>query len=107
MLQGCNVILKGASMFARKRGDDIIPNRKTRDQRKSTRRSINTRGWIRVDGGFAVRPCSVLDLSDTGARLSIEGDIPSSFTLLLSRDSKGRNARIKWRRGDKVGVVFV
>jgi hypothetical protein len=83
-------------MFARKRGDDIIPNRKSRDQRKSTRRSINTRGWIRVDGGFAV-----------GARLSIEGDIPSSFALLLSRDSKGRNARIKWRRGDKVGVVFI
>jgi hypothetical protein len=94
-------------MFARKRGDDIIPNRKSRDQRKSTRRSINTRGWIRVDGGFAVRPCSVLDVSDTGARLSIEGDIPSSFALLLSRDSKGRNARIKWRRGDKVGVVFI
>jgi hypothetical protein len=27
--------------------------------------------------------------------------------LLLSRDSRGRNARIKWRRGDKVGIVFV
>ena len=94
-------------MFARKRSGDIISNRKSKEQRKSTRRSINTRAWIRVDGGFAVRPCSVIDISDTGARLSIEGDIPGSFALLLSRDSKGRNARIKWRRGDKVGVVFV
>jgi hypothetical protein len=94
-------------MFARKRSGDIISNRKSKEQRKSTRRSINTRAWIRVEGGFAVRPCNVIDISDTGARLSIEGDIPSSFALMLSRDSRGRSARIKWRRGDKVGVVFV
>ena len=94
-------------MFARKRSGDIISNRKPKEQRKSTRRSINTRAWIRDDGGFAVRPCSVIDISDTGARLSIEGDIPVSFALLLSRDSKGRKARIKWRRGNKVGVIFV
>ena len=93
-------------MFARKRSGDII-NRKSKEQRKSARKSINTRAWFRVDGGFAVRPCSVIDISDTGARLSIEGDIPASFALMLSRNSKGRNARIKWRRGDKVGVVFV
>jgi hypothetical protein len=93
-------------MFARKRSD-VIPVRKSKDQRKSARKSINTRGWIRADGGFAVRPCGVIDLSDTGARLSIEGDIPNSFALLLSRDAKGRNARVKWRRGDKVGIVFV
>jgi hypothetical protein len=107
MLLGGNVTLKGASMFARKRDAATIVARKSKDQRKSTRRSINTRGWIRVDGGFAVRPCGVLDLSETGARLSFEGDIPSSFALLLSRDSKGRNARIKWRRGSQVGIVFV
>jgi hypothetical protein len=94
-------------MFARKRGNDIIPNRKSKEQRKATRRSINTRAWIRIDGGFAVRPCSVIDLSETGARLSVEGDIPGSFALLLSRDSKGRNARVKWRRGGQIGIVFV
>jgi hypothetical protein len=94
-------------MFARKRDPSTAVSRKPKEQRKSTRRSINSRGWIRVDGGFAVRPCGIVDISDTGARLSVEGNIPPSFSLLLSRDSKGRNARVKWRRGSQVGVVFV
>jgi hypothetical protein len=78
-----------------------------KEQRKSTRKSINKGAWIRADGGFAVHPCTVIDLSETGARLSIPGDIPSTFDLLLSRNSRGRGARVKWRRGDKVGIVFV
>jgi hypothetical protein len=94
-------------MFARKRGSDTISIRKSSEQRKSTRKTINSRAWVRLDGGFAVRPCSVVDLSEKGARLSIEGDITKSFTLLLSRNSEGRNARIKWRRGNQVGVEFV
>jgi hypothetical protein len=94
-------------MFGMKRGGDSATNRKSKDQRKSTRKPVNTRAWIRVDGGFAVRPCTLIDLSDTGARLSIEGEIPASFALLLSQGSKGRNVRVKWRRGNKVGVVFV
>jgi hypothetical protein len=49
----------------------------------------------------------VIDLSQTGARLSIEGDITKSFALLLSRNSAGRKARIKWRRGNQVGIEFV
>jgi hypothetical protein len=36
---------------------------KTREARKSVRQS----GWITLDGGFAARPCTVLDLSSAGA----------------------------------------
>ncbi len=94
-------------MFARKRGHDVISNRKASERRKATRRTIKSRAWIRLDGGFAVRPCGVIDLSKTGARLSIEGEITNSFALMLSRDSRGRNARVKWRRGTQVGIEFV
>jgi hypothetical protein len=48
-----------------------------------------------------------MDLSPTGARLSIEGEIPKSFALLLSLSSAGRKARVKWRRGNLVGIQFL
>jgi hypothetical protein len=66
--------------------------------------------WIRLDGGFAVRPCKVIDLSDTGVQIVIDGaeDVPSNFTFLTSRnDGLGRRARIKWRRESKIGAQFV
>jgi hypothetical protein len=60
-----------------------------------------------LDSSFAVRPCRVIDLSPAGARLVIEGDVTKSFVLLLSLNSAGRKARIKWRRGHQVGIQFV
>jgi hypothetical protein len=85
------------AMFARKRTE----------LRRSTRRTLGSRAWIRLDSSFAVRPCRVLDLSATGARLSIEGEITKSLVLLLSLNSAGRKARIKWRRGNLVGIQFL
>jgi hypothetical protein len=105
-LAGVNRHSEGASMFGMKRSGDAAPDRK-KEQRKSTRKRVNTRAWIRIGNGFAVRTCDVIDLSETGARLSIEGEIPPSFALLMSQGSKGRAVRVKWRRGNKVGVVFV
>jgi len=84
-------------MFARKR----------HERRRSARSTLGSPGWIRLDDGFAVRPCRVIDLSPTGARLSIEGEIPKSFAFLQSLNSAGRKARIKWRRGNQVGIQFI
>jgi hypothetical protein len=91
------VLAETTAMFARKRTE----------RRKSGRRTLGSRAWIRLDSSFAVRPCRVMDLSPTGARLSIEGEIPKSFALLLSLSSAGRKARIKWRRGNLVGIQFL
>jgi hypothetical protein len=84
-------------MFARKRSE----------RRRSARSTPGSQAWIRLDDGFAVRPCRVIDLSSTGARLSIEGDIPKSFALVLALNTAGRKARIKWRRGNQVGIQFL
>lgn len=97
IIMGVTLLSPGMlAMFARKRAE----------RRRSARSTIPTRAWIRLDDGFAVRPCRVIDLSPTGARLSIEGEIPKSFALLLSLNSAGRKARIKWRRGNQVGIQF-
>jgi PilZ domain len=86
------------AMFAKKRRPE---------RRRSARSTLGSRAWIRLDDSFAVRPCRVIDLSPTGARLSIEGEITKPFALLLALNSAGRKARIKWRRGNQVGIQFI
>jgi hypothetical protein len=83
---------------------------RSKDHRRSHRKSIGASGWIRMDGGFAVRQCNVLDLSDTGVRIAVDAPqtIPGTFTFLKSRDaSSGRRARVKWRRGSQIGAEFL
>jgi hypothetical protein len=79
---------------------------KKREARKSVRQS----GWITLDGGFAARPCTVLDLSSAGAKITIEDPqaVPAKVRLAFSRDSRsGRTCEVVWRRGKTLGVKFV
>jgi hypothetical protein len=87
-------------------GYDVVPARK--NQRQTRRNAISAATFIRI-GGFATRPCTVIDLSDTGVRISVEGaaGIPVEFTLFLSKNSRGRSARAKWRRGNQIGAKFI
>jgi hypothetical protein len=84
--------------------------RKPREQRKSARRKTpKANAWIRMDGSFAVRPCTMIDMSESGVRFTVIGadKIAGTFTFLLSRDAgSGRRARVKWRRGTEIGAAF-
>jgi hypothetical protein len=83
-------------------------NTGAKDQRRATRMRVGSDAWIR--GGFAVLPCKVIDLSDTGVqiRLSTAQLVPNTFTLLTSRSAgAGRPARVKWRRGTQIGAEFL
>jgi hypothetical protein len=79
---------------------------KKRESRKSLRRP----GWITLDGGFAVRPCVVEDLSSSGAKITIEDSntLPAKLRLAFSRDARtGRPCEVVWREGRTFGVKFV
>jgi hypothetical protein len=79
---------------------------KPRDPRKSLRQP----GWITFEGGFAARECIVEDLSNTGAKITVDEPIvlPASFRLAFARDARtGRNCEVIWRRGQTVGAKFV
>ncbi|MDB5616203.1 PilZ domain-containing protein [Tardiphaga sp.] len=79
-------------------------------KKRDVRRSVQQAGWITLEGGFAARPCTVLDLSATGAKIVI--DDPTSVTtakvrLAFTRDARtGRNCEVVWRRGKTLGVRF-
>ena len=78
--------------------------------KREARKSVRQSGWITLDGGFAARPCTVLDLSSAGAKISI--DDPNAVTakvrLAFSRDTRrGHTCQVVWRRGKTLGVKFV
>jgi hypothetical protein len=80
--------------------------RKKRDNRKSMRQTA----WIILDGGFAARTCTVLDLSETGAKISIDepSTVATRLRLAFTRDAtRGRHCEVIWRRGRTLGLKFI
>ena len=82
---------------------------KHRELRAARRRSVDDKGWIRLDGGFARRSCTILDISDVGVRFRIKAhqEVAPVFHLLSGKTGGlGRRARVKWRRGNEIGAEF-
>jgi hypothetical protein len=78
-------------------------------KKRDVRRSVQQSGWITLDGGFAARPCNVLDLSSSGAKLVVDdaSSIGNKLRLAFTRDTRtGRNCEVVWRRGKTLGVRF-
>ncbi len=78
-------------------------------KKRETRRSRSQQAWIRLTGGFASRQCTLMDISQNGAKLVVSdpSDIPSSFTLSTQPgETAGRPCQVIWRRGKMVGVRF-
>jgi hypothetical protein len=78
--------------------------------KREARKSVRQSGWITLDGGFAARPCTVLDLSSAGAKITV--DDPNAVTatarLAFSRDARtGRSCEVVWRQGKTLGIKFV
>jgi hypothetical protein len=76
---------------------------------RPTRRRTNQPAWMTVDGGFAARQCTVLDISEGGARLRVEDPqfVKPRFQLKFERASPGRNCKVAWKKGDVIGIEFV
>lgn len=83
------------------------------EQRKS-RRVVFERGYdahmMAIDGTWR-RSCVIEDVSDTGAKLSVESSIKglslTEFFLLLSSTGLAfRRCELAWVNGEKLGVTF-
>jgi hypothetical protein len=66
-------------------------------------------GLIAYSGRHVTLRCAVRDLSESGARLLVDGsiDAPDTFELIIDIDGLEADCRVVWRRGKEVGVVFV
>jgi PilZ domain len=76
---------------------------------RPARRRTNQPAWMTIDGGFAARQCTVIDISEGGARLRVEDPqfVKPQFQLKFDRTSPGRACKVAWKRGDVIGIKFV
>jgi hypothetical protein len=78
------------------------------ERRKHGRHSINRSAKFATDSGALPRDCIIVDISESGARLFSEADIPDSFVLMISGGSSSREeCQVIWRLGGEIGVKFV
>lgn len=81
--------------------------------RKETRKPRHTTqhpAWMMLDGGFAKRDCTVLNLSAGGARVRLSNSAPlsSNLSLALTKDvRKVTHCRLIWRKDSVIGVEFI
>lgn len=78
------------------------------DKRKSHRRPMRYTAWV-AQKNKPMQGCVVADISETGARLKIEGGeaIPDDFVLVLSRRGETRRkCTVVWRGENHIGVEF-
>jgi hypothetical protein len=62
-----------------------------------------------IDYGGDKTPCTVRDLSVTGAAIELSdlmAPVPKSFTLVLPEDKLKLPCRVVWRKGFRMGVAF-
>lgn len=81
-----------------------VPGFGSAEDRQEERRRVLLQGKILV--GRAVVYCAVRDLSPSGARLEIGGDVelPAEFDLVIGAKEQILRARLRWRTGAFAGV---
>lgn len=79
------------------------------DLRRKRRRSFHYNARIETHDDAELIPCTILDVSDIGARLQLqdESELPPNFVLLLTPNGgPRRQCRVVWQTGVAVGVEF-
>jgi hypothetical protein len=79
-------------------------------RRREARQRYYRPAKIKLAAGARACDCSVVDISDGGVRLNVEGlNVPDEFMLLISNKGKveERAYKVIWRFGNELGAQFV
>ena len=79
-----------------------------KERRDLRRKVINRVAKFQSDDGSLPRSCTITDISDGGARLYSEVEMPPKFSLAILSEGGGtwRQCRVVWRLGGELGVEF-
>ncbi len=83
---------------------------KPQGRRQSVRQHCHRAAKVRHGAGTRSRDCLIIDISDHGARLQVDGlDVPEKFVLILSGVGtvEERECEVVWRTGDEIGAKFL
>jgi hypothetical protein len=80
-----------------------------KERRGSQRRRVLKGAILAYNDRHTTLPCAVRDLSDTGARLRVEGSVaaPDTFILVVELDGFEVDCGVANRSGKDLGVKFV
>jgi hypothetical protein len=77
------------------------------NRRKSERLPCNGGAKLHFGVGSLPRDCTIIDISDGGARFVAENlDVPAEFTVIFPT-GKSRPCRLAWRIGCEFGAEFI
>jgi PilZ domain len=79
-------------------------------RRREVRQRCYRPAKIRLAAGARACDCLIIDMSDGGVRLNVEGlNVPDEFVLLISSKGKveERAYKVVWRFGNELGAQFV
>ena len=85
------------------------PHGMERRLRKAMRRDLTYQVWISYGKERRIVPCTISNVSETGARLCLpfNGDVPETFLLMLSQSGRARRrCKVAWRSTLELGVRF-
>lgn len=91
------------------RAEIVPPTSPSEENRRVSRRfRVLKRGQIIMGNGISTIDCVVRDLSEHGARISVDDPImlPESFTFLLVEDGTVYPAFKRWQQGKSIGIEF-
>ena len=79
------------------------------DKRIAARKRVLKAGLVAYNDRHVSVPCTVRDISDTGARLRIDGSVsaPDTFELIVDMDGLEASCEVVWRNGKELGVRFL
>jgi diguanylate cyclase (GGDEF)-like protein len=86
---------------------ELNPSRDT-DRRRERRHRVVKQGKVITADNKSVIDCRIRDISENGARLSVNEYYapPESFTLLIVGNGERRSVKVRWRIGHELGVQF-
>jgi hypothetical protein len=78
------------------------------ERRQSLRKKSFLRGCVYFNKKRNAMDCLIRDLSDTGARIIFSDtvSVPDVVELYVPQKEQTLRARVQWRHGDEIGLVF-
>jgi hypothetical protein len=87
---------------------DQSSNGPTPDKQRAPRRRVLKAGIVAFNDRHSTLPCTVRNVSDTGALIRMPATLspPDTFDLIIELDGLEASCTVMWRKGEDVGVRF-
>jgi len=78
-------------------------------KRQQVRRRRHQSAWITLDDGTANYKCQVADVSQSGAKITVDTalEVGSLLDIAFVPRAAARRCEVVWRRGNTLGIRFI